>query len=60
MTRLYEYLRTHKFESYAIAFLLMVVPPLPMFYAAQQGSGPLVIVMLGFVVLGNLLVLVAK
>jgi hypothetical protein len=31
-----------------------------MFYAAQQGSGSLVIVMLGFVVLGNLLVLVVK
>jgi len=60
MTRLYETLRSHKFESYTIAFLLMVVPPLPMFYAAQHGSGSLVFVMLGFVILGNLIVLVVK
>lgn len=60
MSNLYRYLKEHKFEAYAIAFLLMMIPPLPMYYAAQGGSIPLVFVLLVFVVLGNLLVLIVR
>ena len=60
MSNLLHFLQEHKFESFAIAFLLMMIPPLPMYYAAQGGNITLVFVLLLFVVMGNLLVLLVK
>lgn len=60
MSNIYRYFTEHKFEAYVIAFLLMTIPPLPMYYAAQGGNISLVFVLLGFVVLGNLLVLMIR
>lgn len=60
MVRFFNYLRNHKFESYSIAFLLMMIPPIPMYYAAQGNQTALIYLLLGFVILGNLLVLIVK
>jgi len=60
MSNIYRYFNEHKFESYVIAFLLMTIPPLLMYYAAQDGNISLIFVLLGFIVLGNLLVLMIR
>ena len=60
MLNLFHYLRHHKFESYTIAFCLMIIPPLPMYFAAQNGIGALFYILLLTFVLGNLIVLIVK
>jgi hypothetical protein len=37
----------------------MVLPPIPMYYAAQRGETGWLLVLLGLVVLGNVLVVIA-
>ena len=54
------WLRTHKFETHLIAFLLMVLPPAPMYWAARGGEINWILALLGLVILGNLLVLTVK
>ena len=57
MTRLIRWLRSHTFQSYLVALALMALPPVAMYSAARSGNTGMVLVLLGFVVLGNLLVL---
>jgi hypothetical protein len=52
-----KWLTSHKFEAYAIAFLLMIIPPIPLYFAAREGSQPGMILLLALIVLGNLLAL---
>lgn len=52
-------LRQKTFAVHLVAFLLMVLPPVPMYYAAQAGATFWMAVFVGLVVLGNLLVLIA-
>ena len=58
MPKFFYYLRNHKFESYTIAFSLMIIPPLPMYFAAQNGNIGLFYILLSAFILGNLLVLI--
>jgi hypothetical protein len=51
-----ERLSENKYKIYVLAFLMMVIPPLPMFYAAQQGAIVLIWILLGVIVLANILV----
>jgi hypothetical protein len=60
MKSLIRWLRSHTFESYLIALALMALPPIAMVYAARGGNNALVLALLGFVVLGNLLVLFVR
>jgi len=53
-----RWVKQHKFESYLIAFILMIVPPLPAYYAAINGASAWVWAMLLVIILGNLFVLV--
>jgi hypothetical protein len=55
--KLVKILRSHKFEAYLIAFILMIAPPLPMYFAARQENWWLFGIELGIVVIGNLLAL---
>ena len=57
MKRTQKWLSSHKFEAYAIAFLLMVIPPIPLYFAARAGSQPAMIGLLAVIVLGNILAL---
>jgi len=52
---LLNWLNNHKFEAHLISFLLMIVPPAGMYYAAQAGADGLILGLLGLVVTGNLL-----
>jgi hypothetical protein len=49
------WLRKHKFEAHLIAFLLMILPPIPLYLAAQEGAQSWIILLLVPVVMGNLL-----
>ena len=60
MTNILAWLRAHKFEAHTIAFLLMVIPPIPLYFAAQQGATGWIWILLIPFILGNLLVLVIK
>ena len=51
-------LTKHKFQLYLVAFLMMVIPPVPMYFAIANGSTPLVYSLLLVIILANLLVLI--
>lgn len=55
--KILELLRKHKFEGYLIAFVLMLAPPLPMYYAAGDANWPLFWFLLVFVIFGNMIAL---
>ncbi len=50
-------LSEHQFKLHLVAFLMMVLPPVPMYYAAEQGADAMLGIFLGVIVLANLLVL---
>ncbi len=52
-----NWLQKHAFAVNLLAFLLMILPPLPMYFALQAGNVPWVYVLLALVILGNLLIL---
>jgi len=57
MPYLVNWLNNHKFAVYASAFFLIILPPIPLYFAAQQGAIVWIWVLMAVVVLGNLLVL---
>jgi hypothetical protein len=52
---MFAWLREHKFEAHLIAFLLMILPPIPMYFAAQGSPEIWIYILITPVVLGNLL-----
>jgi hypothetical protein len=50
-----KWLNNHKFTVHMSAFFLMILPPIPLYFAAQQGAIVWSWVLLAIVVLGNLL-----
>jgi len=57
MDKFKENLREHKFKLHLTALLLMLIPPIPMYFAAQNGATVLIWLLIGVVILGNLLVI---
>ncbi len=55
-----RWLGEHSFGAYLTAFLLMSVPPLPLYFAARAGASEWIWLLLGLVILGNGLVLLLK
>jgi len=51
-------IKDHKFELHLTALLLMLIPPIPMFFAAQAGNASLIWLLVAVIVLGNLLVII--
>ena len=60
MKNILQWLQTHKFEAQVIAFALMILPPIPLYFAARQGATAWIWVLLAPVILGNLLALAVK
>jgi len=60
MTNLHNWIRSHKFEAHLLAFLLMVIPPVPLYLAAQRDAAAWIWGLLALVILGNLLALVVR
>ena len=55
-----KWLRAHTFQVHVVAFLLMVLPPIPLYNAALQGNAGMMYVLLGAVIFGNILLLLAR
>lgn len=52
-----NYLKENKFRLHLTALILMLVPPIPMYFAAQAGAAGLIWLLVAIVVLGNILVI---
>ena len=52
---MYKWLQTHKFQAHTLAFLLIALPPIPMYIAVQRGATSWIWPLLAPVILGNLL-----
>jgi len=50
-------IKEHKFHLHLTALLLMIIPPIPMYFAAQAGATGVIWFLVAIVVLGNLLVI---
>jgi hypothetical protein len=55
MKNLLDWLNKNKFTAHLLAFLLMILPPAGMYFAAGQGAAGWIWILLGLVILGNLL-----
>ena len=55
-----NWLHTHRYAAHLVAFILMVLPPLPMYYFAQRDATGWVWALLGIVILGNLVALLTR
>jgi hypothetical protein len=60
MNGLMQRLSANKNRVHQIAFALMVLPPIPMYFAAQRHAGGWIWFLLGFIILGNLLALITR
>lgn len=54
-----QFIKQRRFQIHILAFLLMILPPVVMYFAAQQGASGAIWALLALVVLGNLLALLA-
>ncbi|MFL7893203.1 MAG: hypothetical protein ACK2UE_01305 [Anaerolineales bacterium] len=52
-----NYLKENKFRLHLTALILMLVPPIPMYFAAQARAAGLIWFLIAIVVLGNILVI---
>jgi len=55
-----KWLTKNKFEVHLVAFLLMLLPTIPLYYAAQSGALGLIWALLVLVICGNLLALLSR
>ena len=55
-----NWLREHKFEAHLLAFSLMILPAVGLYFAARRGSQSWIWALLGVFVLGNLLAVVVR
>lgn len=58
MTGLLRWLSEHKFQAYLLAFFLLALPPIALFFVAQTTTWA--VALLGVVVLGNLLTVLIR
>ena len=47
-----------KFKLHLTALLMMLIPPIPMYWAAQNSANGLIWLLMGIVILGNLIVII--
>jgi len=60
MTDFIKWLRKNTFKVHLLAFLLMMIPPALLYFAAGSGNLTLIWSLLGLVIAGNFLVIVAR
>jgi hypothetical protein len=60
MRNLAKWLKENTFETHLLAFFLMTLPSILLYFAARQGSLGWIFAWLGLVVLGNILVLFGR
>ncbi len=57
MDKLKSNLLDKKFKLHLTALLLMLIPPIPLYFAAENGAVGWIWFLIGIVILGNLLVI---
>ena len=55
-----KWLRKNTFTVHLVAFLLMIIPPALLFFAAERGNTSLMWSLLGLVIAGNILVILVR
>ena len=55
-----KWLRKNTFKVHLVAFLLMIIPPALLFFAAERGNASLTWSLLGLVIAGNILVILVR
>jgi hypothetical protein len=60
MAVLLKWLREHKFEAHLVIFLLMIIPSMGLYLAAQEDLGSLIWALIGVFSLANLLAMGIK
>ena len=58
MDNLKQNLKENKFKLHLVALLMMLIPPIPMYWAAQNDASGMIWLLLGIVILGNLIVII--
>jgi hypothetical protein len=58
MDNLKQSLKENKFKLHLTALLMMLIPPIAMYWAAQNGAPGLIWLLLGIIILGNLIVII--
>jgi hypothetical protein len=56
----FKWLQTHKFEANLFVFLIITIPSIFLFFAAQKGNNIIIVVLLVLIIAGNLFELVIK
>jgi hypothetical protein len=60
MNRLQNWLKDHKYQAHVTAFLLMILPAVPLYFAAGAGSQFWIILLLAVIVCGNILAVLVR
>ncbi len=60
MDKIKSWLSHHKFEAHLIAFIMMILPPVAMYYSAQRGAEGWIWGLLTVIILANLLAVLVK
>jgi hypothetical protein len=55
-----KYLKKNTFKVHLIAFLLMIIPPGLLYFAAESGDAGLIWSLLGLIIAGNILVILVR
>ena len=58
MDNFIQNLKENKFKLHLPALLMMLIPPIAMYWAAQNGANALIWILLGIIILGNLIVII--
>ena len=58
MDNFLQNLKENKFKLHLTALLMMLIPPIAMYWAAQNGANGLIWFLLAIVILGNLIVII--
>jgi hypothetical protein len=52
--------KKNKFKVHLVAFLLMIIPPALLYFAAERGASGPIWVLLGLVIAGNILAILVR
>lgn len=60
MTKLSNWIRTHTYQTHLVAFFCMLVPAILLYPAAEQDAAGWIWILLGWIIIGNVLVLFVR
>ncbi len=58
MNSVRDWLQSHKFQMHLFVFIMITLPAIPLYFAAQNGENFWIIFLIAFVIFGNLIELI--